>query len=81
MATDRLLGFVEPPTFQSAWASLGLTLVDLFELQRQLQATPRAGPVMAGTSGLRKIRFSPSRLRRGKRGAFRVCYVVFERLA
>ncbi len=37
-------------------------------------ANPDAGAVIAGTGELRKLRFSPSRWRRGKRGALRIGY-------
>jgi hypothetical protein len=35
---------------------------------------PDSGALVQGTGGLRKLRFSPSRWRRGKRGALRVGY-------
>lgn len=40
-------------------------------------ARPEAGAVMAGTGGLRKIRFAPPSRHSGKSGAFRVGYVYF----
>lgn len=41
-------------------------------------ANPLGAPVVRGTGGLRKIRFSPLRWTKGKRGAVRVAYVYFE---
>ena len=50
---------------------------DLQELQSAILASPERYPIVRGTEGLRKIRFSPSREARGKRGAYRVGYVRF----
>ena len=38
---------------------------------------PEAGKVIAGTGGLRKLRFDRIEDRIGKRGGVRVCYVHF----
>lgn len=40
---------------------------------------PEGAPVVAGTGGLRKLRFAPASWAVGKRGALRVCYVYFRR--
>ena len=37
-------------------------------------ANPNAGDVIEGTGGLRKMRFSDSRRRKGKRGGLRIIY-------
>lgn len=52
----------------------------LLELEMLILQNPEAGDVMAGTGGLRKLRFSPSRWRRGKSGALRVGYAHNARL-
>ena len=39
-----------------------------------LQLNPEAGDVIAGTGGLRKVRFADSRRGKGKRGGLRVIY-------
>lgn len=39
---------------------------------------PDGPPVIRGTGGLRKARFSPGKWNIGKRGAVRVCYVYFK---
>jgi len=45
------------------------------EFQLLLQQNPEAGDVIAGTGGLRKVRFADSRRGKGKRGGLRViCY-------
>jgi hypothetical protein len=50
--------FVEIPYFQSKWNSLGLDDDDLRALQIMLTASPERWPVIAGTGGLRKVRFA-----------------------
>ena len=57
-----------------------LTLEDLREIENEIVADPEAWPVMAGTGGLRKMRFSPSRMSTGKSGGVRVCYFVIDGL-
>jgi len=67
--------FVELPSFMAAWKRLGLTDEQLKELQCELTANPQAGDTMAGTGGVRKLRFAfPGR---GKSGSARVIYVDF----
>lgn len=68
---------MEMPAFTKRWAELNLNDDDLFELQVAIMARPRGHPIIRGTDGLRKIRFSPSRLAKGKSGGFRVCYAYF----
>jgi hypothetical protein len=60
--------------FVREWERLGLGDDDLRELEFLILANPAAGSVVAGTGGLRKLRFAPSRWRRGKRGALRIGY-------
>jgi hypothetical protein len=60
--------------FVSEWNRLGLQDEDLQELELLILSNPDAGGVIAGTGGLRKLRFSPSRWRRGKRGSLRIGY-------
>lgn len=43
-------------------------------LQKLLLQNPEAGDVIAGTGGLRKVRFADSRRGKGKRGGLRVIY-------
>ena len=68
--------FVELPVFRSRWKALGLDDNDLRRLQEELLADPKAGAVMQGTGGVRKLRFAFDA--RGKSGSTRVIYVDFE---
>ena len=68
--------FIELPIFKSRWEALGLNEKDLLRLQRELLADPKAGDVMQGTGGVRKMRFAFEH--RGKSGGVRVIYVDFE---
>lgn len=63
------------PEFERQWAKMGLTDNDLKRLQYELLDSPKAGDVMQGTGGLRKVRFSFEN--RGKSGSTRVVYVDF----
>jgi hypothetical protein len=60
--------------FVKEWTRLGLCDDDLRELETLILSSPDAGSVVAGTGGLRKLRFSPSKWRRGKSGALRIGY-------
>jgi hypothetical protein len=74
-----LLTFIELDEFIDDWKSLGLNDdEDLFALQIMIMANPEGSPVIEGTGGLRKLRFSPSNWKTGKRGAARVCYAYFK---
>jgi hypothetical protein len=76
---EDLLHFIELDEFQQDWKELGLDVEsDLWELQNEVMRDPQAAPVVPGTGGLRKMRFSPSRWKVGKSGAIRVCYVYFK---
>ena len=58
------------------WFQLGFTDDDLSQLQQLLIENPKAGDVMQGTGGLRKVRFSlPDS---GKSGGVRICYIDIE---
>jgi hypothetical protein len=69
--------FVETNAFRTAWAGYGLTDADLFEVQSEIAKNPSKAPIIAGTGGVRKMRFSPSSLAAGKSGAYRVIYAHF----
>lgn len=66
--------FVEITPFLARWAGLGLTDPDLHVLQNTILRDPAAGAVVAGTKGLRKIRFAAPGSGRGKSGSYRVLY-------
>lgn len=73
--TDQSVWFIETKRFTTKWSELGLTSDDLIEMQDLIADDPSANPVIAGTGGLRKIRFASTSLgNKGKRSALRVCY-------
>ena len=63
--------FVETPIFTADVREL-LTDEEYSALQEHLVDQPNAGPVIAGTGGLRKIRWTVAG--KGKRGGTRVIY-------
>lgn len=63
--------FVETPIFTADVQAL-LSDKDYAALQRHLVSQPDAGDVIAGTGGLRKVRWTTAG--RGKRGGTRVIY-------
>ena len=63
--------FVETPIFTRRITDL-ISDARYAELQKQLVENPKAGPVVPGSGGLRKLRWSGSG--RGKRGGIRVIY-------
>ena len=71
------LHFVQLDPFAGAWKRLGLGDDDLRLLELAIMAYPEAAPVVAGTGGVRKMRFAPARWATGKRGACRVYYAYF----
>lgn len=68
--------FIELPSFRAAWKDMGLNGEDLSRLQDELLANPTVGKAMAGTGGVRKMRFAFEH--RGKSGSVRVIYVDFD---
>jgi hypothetical protein len=67
--------FIEVPLFTKRWLEIGLSDVDLYQLQIMLLKDPESGPVIEGTGGIRKVRFPLEN--RGKSGSVRVCYTDF----
>jgi hypothetical protein len=67
--------FVMMPEFDRRWQKLGLGDNELRQLQESLLQNPKAGNVIQGTSGLRKIRIAFEG--QGKSGSGRVAYVDF----
>jgi hypothetical protein len=57
---------------------MGLGDDDLRVLEGVVLEGPCEAPVVAGTGGVRKLRFAPPSQRRGTRGALRVYYTYFE---
>ena len=71
------LNFVQFSAFERAWKSLRLSDDELRCLEMAIMLDPKGPPVIRGTGGVRKIRFAPEGVNRGKRGGMRVCYVYF----
>jgi hypothetical protein len=71
------LTFVQLSRFAARWSQLRLTDEDLRALEQLLLRNPDAGAVVAGTGGLRKVRFAPPSRHIGKSGAFRIGYAYF----
>jgi len=67
--------FVIMPEFDRQWQKLGLNDDELRQLQETLLRNPKAGAVIRGTKGLRKIRIAFEG--KGKSGSGRVAYVDF----
>jgi hypothetical protein len=76
---EDLLDFIELPQFTKRWEKLGLDdEEDLTALQLAIMAGPKGWPVIRGTHGLRKLRFTPERWKSGKSGGARILYTYFE---
>jgi hypothetical protein len=74
-----LLDFIEFPQFARRWQALGLDDDDdRSHLELFICVNPKAYPVVPGTKGIRKVRYSPPGWNTGKSGALRVLYVYFE---
>jgi len=67
--------FVTMPEFDRQWQNLGLGDDELRQLQEILLENPKAGKVIRGTKGLRKMRIAFEG--QGKSGSGRVAYVDF----
>jgi hypothetical protein len=67
--------FVMLPEFDRQWEKLGLSDNELLQLQETLLQNPKAGVLIRGTKGLRKIRIAFEG--QGKSGSGRAVYVDF----
>lgn len=65
--------FVELPAFER-YRELYMDDASFRAFQAELIKNPTAGDVIAGTGGLRKIRFGDLRRGKGKRGGLRIIY-------
>lgn len=73
--------FITTPTFDKMWHALGLGDQDQRDLEKMLLANPKAGAVIPGSGGVRKLRITLPGT--GKRGGARVIYIdimVHERI-
>lgn len=73
--------FVHLREFSAQARKWRLTLEDLQEIENQIAASPARWPVIQGSGGLRKIRFSPESSAGGKSGGLRVCYFLVDAAA
>jgi len=71
------LTLVQVASFASDWRRMRLTDDDLRALENLILTDPTRGKAMAGTGGLRKMRFAPPSRHVGKSGATRVGYAYF----
>lgn len=67
--------FIQTSEFVKNWRELRLIDDDLRKLELEILRNPKAGSVISGTGGLRKMRFAFEGA--GKSGSTRVCYVDF----
>jgi mRNA-degrading endonuclease RelE of RelBE toxin-antitoxin system len=70
---DSVFSFIETQLF-TRLVKQYLSDEQYAELQMALMANPELGPVIAGTGGVRKLRWAAPG--RGKRGGYRVIYYV-----
>jgi hypothetical protein len=74
---SKWLRIIQTTPFLRKWSRLGLGDDDLHALEMEILKGPERHPIIKGSGGVRKIRFARSGERRGKSGAYRVCYVYF----
>lgn len=77
-ARSRLLHFVCLVPFMRKWEKLGLTEDDMIALENMLLDNPDRGDTVAGTGGMKKIRFARKRSDQGKSGSNRAMYLYLE---
>ncbi len=71
--------FIHTEPFRKCWKAMGLNDNDLSQLEKVLLENPKAGDVIEGTGGARKLRITLND-NRGKSGGGRVIYVdIFEK--
>lgn len=76
-----MLEFIEFPAFTKRLLALAKDHADdvLLEIENDLLENPERGPVIEGTSGVRKGRVADPRRGKGKSGGFRYMYYYIER--
>jgi hypothetical protein len=68
--------FIEVPFFMRRRDEHFVDDEDFADFQHMLAANPKAGDEIQGSGGLRKARWSDRRRGKGKRGGFRIIYLV-----
>jgi hypothetical protein len=82
MACKPFLTFLYLDEFADDWSDLNLSFeTDAWDLEVQIMSLPKAGDVVKGACGLRKLRFAPASWNVGKSGGVRIGYAYFEELA
>jgi hypothetical protein len=74
---DSAPRFISIGSFDRRWADSGLDDDDRRALEAAIQADPDGSPLIQGTGGLRKLRFSAPGSGRGKSGSYRIGYAHF----
>lgn len=77
MTPTDFLRFIQMDAFVKDWDRLDLDDDDLRALEVLIMIDPNRYPVIPGTGGLRKLRFSSNRWDKGKQSGIRVCYAHF----
>jgi hypothetical protein len=62
--------------FSDEAARARLSSEDIRGMENEIMRRPLAWPIMAGTGGVRKMRYAPHSTARGKSGGVRVCYFL-----
>lgn len=68
--------FIYTSEFDKLWKSIFKDINNLEEVKQLLLQNPKAGDVIKGTEGLKKLRWKSDS--KGKRGGIRILYVDFE---
>lgn len=68
--------FIRLAGFESDCRRLGLDEEAVRQMELEIVRKPEAGAIVAGTGGLRKLRFALAGSGRGKSGSYRVGYVL-----
>ena len=71
--------FLHTSIFDKQWKELGLNDDDLRSFQSELIDAPKQAPIIQGTGGVRKVRFSLGN--KGKSGGVRVLYLDIEKVS
>jgi hypothetical protein len=69
---------IQTAAFKMEASKNRLSLEDIRLIELEIMSDPQRFPVIAGTNGLRKMRFAPSARSTGKSGGIRVCYFVID---
>lgn len=68
--------FIQTRDFSTRARIARLSNEDFRAIENAISPAPEAFPVMAGTGGLRKMRYAPQASGAGKSGGVRVCFFI-----